>query len=163
MWRGVIVSCSIIAACLFPLAIAGYWAYGNRFLTTWSSGTSARRISHAPRWVRVAIRVFFGGPTTFIAVAVSFLGSLGPLIGGIALPLTLAYPCIILSALLVAAAMWKIVDEGIEASSGYYNNEDEINRWLENLEADFDCPGTRYSRYLLLSVVAFGEEEDRPV
>ena len=30
MWRGVIVSCSIIAACLFPLAIAGYWAYGNR-------------------------------------------------------------------------------------------------------------------------------------
>ena len=94
-----------------------------------------------PRWVRAAIRVFFGVLTTFIASAVSFLGSLGPLIGGIALPVTLAYPCfmwilikkprryramwflnlglgcsgIILSVLLVAAAVWKIVDKGIDA------------------------------------------------
>lgn len=229
MWRGVIVSCSITAACLFPLAIAGYWAYGNRVSSISFSSIFSRaedfnlnfsilpndsptiswfysvcfnwcqipanggllsalsefhgqntkklvmrmiyllivvnslcsyQIYAMPvfdnlefryiskknkpcsRWVRAAIRVFFGGLTTFIAVAVSFLGSLGPLIGGIALPLTLAYPCfmwiaikkprqygamwylnlglgcsgIILSVLLVAAAVWKIVDKGIDAS-----------------------------------------------
>ncbi|CBI37767.3 unnamed protein product, partial [Vitis vinifera] len=187
MWRGVIVSCSITAACLFPLAIAGYWAYGNRIpangglLSAFSEfhGQNTKKLvmrmiyllivvnslcsyqiyampvfdnlefryiskknKPCSRWVRAAIRVFFGGLTTFIAVAVSFLGSLGPLIGGIALPLTLAYPCfmwiaikkprqygamwylnlglgcsgIILSVLLVAAAVWKIVDKGIDAS-----------------------------------------------
>lgn len=29
MWKGVKFSYSIIALCLFPLAIGGYWAYGN--------------------------------------------------------------------------------------------------------------------------------------
>lgn len=29
MWRGVKVAYTIIATSLFPLAIAGYWAYGN--------------------------------------------------------------------------------------------------------------------------------------
>ncbi|KAJ0077288.1 hypothetical protein Patl1_35836 [Pistacia atlantica] len=30
MWRGVTISYLIIAMCLFPLAIAGFWAYGNK-------------------------------------------------------------------------------------------------------------------------------------
>ncbi|KAM1987206.1 hypothetical protein ACFX15_034503 [Malus domestica] len=30
MWRGVTVSYLIIAMCLYPLAIAGFWAYGNK-------------------------------------------------------------------------------------------------------------------------------------
>lgn len=30
MWRGVMVSYIIIAVCLFPLAIVGFWAYGNQ-------------------------------------------------------------------------------------------------------------------------------------
>ncbi|XVE67237.1 hypothetical protein DITRI_Ditri08aG0144000 [Diplodiscus trichospermus] len=30
MWRGVMVSYAIIAMCLFPLAIVGFWAYGNQ-------------------------------------------------------------------------------------------------------------------------------------
>lgn len=46
-----------------------------------------------PRWVRSAIRVFFGGLTYLISVAFPFLGSLGLLIGAIILPLTLSYPC----------------------------------------------------------------------
>lgn len=29
MWNGVKFAYLIIALCLFPLAIAGYWAYGN--------------------------------------------------------------------------------------------------------------------------------------
>ncbi|XP_062025186.1 lysine histidine transporter-like 8 [Rosa rugosa] len=30
MWRGVIISYAIIAICLLPLAIAGFWAHGNK-------------------------------------------------------------------------------------------------------------------------------------
>ncbi|KAL0383880.1 UNVERIFIED_CONTAM: Lysine histidine transporter-like 8 [Sesamum radiatum] len=30
MWRGVAISYLLIAMCLFPLAIVGYWAYGNK-------------------------------------------------------------------------------------------------------------------------------------
>lgn len=29
MWKGVKFSYALIAMCLFPIAIAGYWAYGN--------------------------------------------------------------------------------------------------------------------------------------
>jgi len=29
MWKGVKVSYALIAACLFPLTIGGYWAYGQ--------------------------------------------------------------------------------------------------------------------------------------
>ena len=44
-------------------------------------------------WVRTGFRLFVGGLAFFIAVAFPFLRSLAALIGGIALPLTLAYPC----------------------------------------------------------------------
>lgn len=30
MWRGVTISYALIAMCLLPLAIAGFWAYGNK-------------------------------------------------------------------------------------------------------------------------------------
>jgi hypothetical protein len=30
MWKGVIASYILIAMCQFPLAIAGFWAYGNQ-------------------------------------------------------------------------------------------------------------------------------------
>ncbi|XP_019171254.1 PREDICTED: lysine histidine transporter-like 8 [Ipomoea nil] len=38
MWRGVIASYLIIALCHFPLAIAGYWAYGNLMPTSYQKG-----------------------------------------------------------------------------------------------------------------------------
>ncbi|KAL3573185.1 hypothetical protein D5086_027089 [Populus alba] len=44
-------------------------------------------------WVRTGFRLFIGGLAFFVAVAFPFLPSLAALIGGIALPLTLAYPC----------------------------------------------------------------------
>jgi hypothetical protein len=29
MWKGVKIAYTLIAACLFPVAIGGYWAYGQ--------------------------------------------------------------------------------------------------------------------------------------
>jgi hypothetical protein len=95
-----------------------------------------------PRWVRTGIRILFGGYAFFMAVALPFLGSLGPLVGGIALPLTLAYPCfmwiamkkprpnglvwslnwglgcfaMVLSFLLVIAAAWTLATKGLDAN-----------------------------------------------
>ena len=92
-----------------------------------------------PWWLRAGIRVFFGCLTLFISVALPFLKNLAGLIGGIALPVTLAYPCLmwiriknpqryslmwwlnwtlgslgmILSILLVFGAIWTIATQGI--------------------------------------------------
>ncbi|KAE8712691.1 Lysine histidine transporter-like 8 [Hibiscus syriacus] len=93
-----------------------------------------------PWWVRTGIRVFFGCLAFFISVALPFLPSLAGLIGGIALPITLAYPCLmwvmikkpqrfrpcwclnwalgvlgmVLSVLVTAGAIWGIVTKGVE-------------------------------------------------
>lgn len=92
-----------------------------------------------PWWLRIAIRVFFGCLAFFISVALPFLKNLAGLIGGIALPVTLAYPCLmwvrikkpqrysamwwlnwslgslgmVLSSLLVFGAIWTIATQGI--------------------------------------------------
>ncbi|KAJ6927509.1 hypothetical protein NC651_011527 [Populus alba x Populus x berolinensis] len=189
MWRGVSVSYTIIAICQFPLAIAGFWAYGNKipsnggmltaFMQFHGRDTSRfvkglvyllvvinclssfqiyampvfdnlefRYISmknrRCPWWVRSGFRLFFGGMAFFIAVALPFLPSLAPLVGGITLPLTLAYPCfmwilikkphqkghdavwclnlglgclgIVLSVLLVVAAARNLAIKGLHAS-----------------------------------------------
>ncbi|KAJ6708085.1 LYSINE HISTIDINE TRANSPORTER-LIKE 7 [Salix viminalis] len=189
MWRGVSVSYMIIAMCQFPLAIAGFWAYGNKipsnggmltaFFQFHGHDTSKsvkglvyllvaihclssfqiyampvfdnlefRYVSmknrRCPWWVRFGFRLFFGGLAFFIAVALPFLPRLAPLIGGITLPLTLAYPCfmwilikkphqkghaaewclnlgvgclgIFLSVLLVVAAAWDLAIKGLHAT-----------------------------------------------
>ncbi|RVW23159.1 hypothetical protein CK203_102997 [Vitis vinifera] len=103
MWRGVIVSCSIIAACLFPLAIAGYWAYGNRYqFHSWKLRSSNWRDGIASDTCLSMFHVDHHQetPSVWCHVVSQFgLGCSG----------------IILSALLVAAAIWKIVDKGIDA------------------------------------------------
>ncbi|KAL8242070.1 hypothetical protein R6Q59_012372 [Mikania micrantha] len=185
MWKGVKYSYLIIAMCLFPLAIGGYWAYGNMMPTTGGMLTALYKYhgqstskaileltsilviinsltsfqiyampvfdnlelryvtkmnGPCPWWVRAGSRAFFGGLAFFVAVALPFLPSLAGLIGGIALPITLAYPCfmwvvmmkpdqyskmwwlnwilgclgMILSVLLVFGAIWTIVTRGIE-------------------------------------------------
>ncbi|KAE8724919.1 Lysine histidine transporter-like 8, putative isoform 2 [Hibiscus syriacus] len=189
MWRGVMVSYIIIPMCLFPLAVVGFWAYGDKIpakgvgiLTAFAQfrehDTSKFMIGliylwlaiacitsyqiyampafdnlefvyasnkkrRCPGWVRVGLRLFFGGLTLLIAVAFPFLGSLAPLIGGLAaVPLTFAYPCfmwisirkpgrnsgmwsvnmglgcfgIILSILLIVAAVWNLADQGLNAN-----------------------------------------------
>ncbi|CAI0469013.1 unnamed protein product [Linum tenue] len=88
--------------------------------------------------------MFFGGVTFFIAVTFPFLPSLAPLIGAVALPLTLAYPCLMwiamkdcksggdvavwglnlllgslgmaLCVLLVVGAVWSLADKGLHAN-----------------------------------------------
>ncbi|CAN0878789.1 Lysine histidine transporter-like 7 [Linum grandiflorum] len=139
MWRAVIIAYAIVMACLFPLAIAGFWGYGNTvpsngrllkvftnihnpntskplksliyFLILLNCLTSyqiyampvfdnlalrfiALKKKPCPKWVRLSTKLFFGGLTFFISVAFPFLPRLAPLIGGIALPLTFAYPCL---------------------------------------------------------------------
>ncbi|KAL9225728.1 hypothetical protein vseg_001618 [Gypsophila vaccaria] len=180
MWQGVKFAYVIIGLCLFPVAIGGYWAYGNltptnegilsalykyhgqdtpKYLLSFTSllvvinslssfqlyampvfdnlefrYTSSKN-KPCPRWLRSGIRAFFGCLTVFIAFALPFLPSLAGLLGGITLPLTLAYPClmwlkikkpqkhttmwflnwglgclgILLSILLVTGAVWSLV------------------------------------------------------
>ncbi|KAL1315987.1 lysine histidine transporter-like 8 [Arachis hypogaea] len=186
MWKGVKASYALIAACLFPLSIGGYWAYGqmipsggmltalymfhsqdvSRFVLGLTSlfvvinGLCSFQIygmpvfddmesnyvkmkkQPCPWWLRVIFRILFGFICFFIAVAIPFLSSLAGLIGGISLPVTLAYPsfmwlkfkkpkkygpswCInwflgvlgmCLSALFVAASIYVIVDTGVNVS-----------------------------------------------
>lgn len=65
-----------------------------------------------PRWVRSGIRVLVGGFMYFVSVAVPFLGSLSPIIGGMTtLPLTFVYPCFMWIAIKKprrSSAMWWI-------------------------------------------------------
>lgn len=91
-------------------------------------------------WLRVIIRTSFGFTCFFVAVAIPFLASLAGLVGGIALPVTLVYPCFMwikvkkpkfysfqwwlnwglgilgtcLSGLLIAAGVYVIIDNGIK-------------------------------------------------
>uniref|UniRef100_A0A803MXH8 Amino acid transporter transmembrane domain-containing protein n=1 Tax=Chenopodium quinoa TaxID=63459 RepID=A0A803MXH8_CHEQI len=100
--------------------------------------TSSKKKS-CPRWLRSGIRAFFGCLTVFIAFTVPFLPSLAGLLGGLTLPLALAYPCfmwikikkprefgfmwylnwglgcfgILLSILLVTGAIWSIAIKGM--------------------------------------------------
>ncbi|KAJ8764961.1 hypothetical protein K2173_010426 [Erythroxylum novogranatense] len=137
MWRAVMISYFIILLCQLPLAIAGYWAYGNQIpsggmLTAFSQFHGPRtsklvkgilylliviscltqfqiyamvvfdnlelryvaiKNRPCPWWLRTFLRGIFGGLTFLIAVAFPFLPSLAPFFGGLALPLTFAYPC----------------------------------------------------------------------
>lgn len=186
MWRGVIASYSFVAMCVFPLAIGGYWAYGNMMPANgimgaipkyhqestpkWLTGTIymmvviqclcsfqiyampvfdnleriyvSRHHKASPRRVRSCIKLFFGGLTYFISVAFPFLGSLAAFVGGIALPLSLVYPCfmwisikkpqrnslmyclnmflgclgILISVVQVAGALWNLVVDKLDAN-----------------------------------------------
>ncbi|XP_052114701.1 lysine histidine transporter-like 8 [Arachis duranensis] len=138
MRRGVIISYAIIAMCVYPLALPGFWAYGKQIekdglltsfvhmhahqVTKFTIGAmyflvilhclssyqvyampffdniefkiTARKNNKCPRWVRICIRLFFGGLTFFVAVVFPFLPSLSLLLGGIAfVPMSYAYPC----------------------------------------------------------------------
>lgn len=187
MWTGVIISYIQIAMCLFPLAIGGFWAYGNKIpaeggilkalsefhkediskfvmgviyfliiincictfqiysmivFDNLESRYTGIKKEQCPRWVRTAIRLFFGGLVFLISVAFPFLGSLAPLIGGLTMPLTYAYPCfmwisikkprkneamwfvnvglgclgLILCVLLVVSAIYNLADKGLHAN-----------------------------------------------
>ncbi|KAK8522259.1 hypothetical protein V6N13_115238 [Hibiscus sabdariffa] len=187
MWKGVKVAYTLVAMCLFPLAIVGYWAYGQMIpadggmltalfafhgqdtsefilgltsLFVIISGLSSFQIyamptfddmeslyvkkkkKASPWWLRAMFRAFFGYIVFFVAVAIPFLASFAGLVGGISLPVTLAYPCFMwlkikkpkvfglkwwlnwslgllgmaLSGILIAASLFVIIDRGVEVS-----------------------------------------------
>ncbi|KAJ9673378.1 hypothetical protein PVL29_023137 [Vitis rotundifolia] len=187
MWRGVKVAYLIIALCLFPLAIGGYWAYGQKIpenggmltaiyayhgrdtsqfvlaLTSllviinsvssfqiygmpmfddMESKYTKRKNKPCPWWLRALFRTMFGYGCFFVAVAIPFLGSFAGLTGGVAVPVTFAYPCflwlkikkpkkysmmwvlnwvlgasgMVLSVVLIAAGVYVVIDAGIEVS-----------------------------------------------
>ncbi|KAF8656429.1 hypothetical protein HU200_060702 [Digitaria exilis] len=139
MWKGVKVAYAIVALCFYPLAIGGFWAYGNQIpqnsggilsalyefhsrdvsrmvlgittmlvvincLTSFQiyampmydnmeAGYVHKKNRPCPWWLRSGFRAFFGGVNFLIAVALPFLSQLAGLLGGISLPVTLAYPC----------------------------------------------------------------------
>ncbi|XP_059437988.1 lysine histidine transporter-like 8 [Corylus avellana] len=137
MWKGVKASYTLIAACLFPIAIGGYWAYGEKIpsagiLTAlyqfhsldlpksvlalaalfviinaassfqiygmpifddMESMYTMKKKKPCPWWLRAIFRSVFGFGVFFGGVALPFVGSVAGLVGGVALPVTLSYPC----------------------------------------------------------------------
>lgn len=103
---------------------------------------TSRKSKPCARWLRMVFRFLFGGVAFFAAVALPFLPSLAPLIGGMTLPLAYAYPCfmwiaikkpqprsgkwcinmglgclgLVLSVVLVVAAIWNLTDKGLNAN-----------------------------------------------
>ncbi|XP_021752989.1 lysine histidine transporter-like 8 [Chenopodium quinoa] len=185
MWKGVQSAYVLIAMCLYPLAIGGFWAYGNKIpqdggmltalyqfhgrdtsqfilgLTSLfvivnalssfqiygmpmfddiESKYTMRKKKPCPWWLRALFRALCGFLCFFFAVAFPFVASFAGLIGGIALPLTLAYPCFIwivlkkpkaygpmwclnwglgvlgmvLSVLMIAAGIYVVIANGVE-------------------------------------------------
>ncbi|XP_074285905.1 lysine histidine transporter-like 8 [Silene latifolia] len=187
MWKGVKYAYVLVAMCLYPISIGGYWAYGNQIPRDWGMLTvlykfhgrdtskfilalsalfliinalssyqiysmpifddmeskyTIRKKQPCPPWLRALLRVVHGCITFFFAVAFPFLASFAGLLGGVALPLTLAYPCfmwaiikkpkvfgpswwlnwglgvlgMILSGLLIAAGIFVMIANGVEFS-----------------------------------------------
>ncbi|KAF5786211.1 putative amino acid transporter, transmembrane domain-containing protein [Helianthus annuus] len=184
MWNGIKVSYALVAMCLFPLAIGGYWAYGHLIppsgmltalfvfhsqdvaksvlalasLLVILNALSTFQIYGMPTfdemesvyvrkfkkpcawWQRMVLRTLFGFTCFFIAVAVPFISNLAGLVGGVALPVTLAYPCfmwlrikkpkvyspswwlnwglgilgMILSGLLISAGTYVVIHDGVK-------------------------------------------------
>lgn len=52
MWRGVLVAYSIVAVCYFPVALTGYWAFGN------SVNDDILISLEKPRWLIAAANMF---------------------------------------------------------------------------------------------------------
>uniref|UniRef100_A0A0E0H4B4 Amino acid transporter transmembrane domain-containing protein n=1 Tax=Oryza nivara TaxID=4536 RepID=A0A0E0H4B4_ORYNI len=153
MWKGVKAAYVIIALCLYPVAVGGFWAYGDQIppngilsalykfhsqdvsrvvlgtatllvivncLTTYQiyampvfdnmeTGYVHKKNRPCPWWMRAGFRALFGAINLLIAVALPFLSELAGLLGGISLPVTLAYPCFMWVAIMRPAkgtAMW---------------------------------------------------------
>ncbi|XP_019169642.1 PREDICTED: lysine histidine transporter-like 8 [Ipomoea nil] len=192
MCTGVIASYILIALCHFPLAIAGYWAYGNLMPTSYKKGgilnafekfhihdiskslmgaiymiiiiaclctyqiyalpvldnweriylSKKKMMMSCPKWVRMGLKVLFGGLTYLVSVAFPFLGSLAGFIGSITMPLTFAYPCfmwiaikkprpytlvwcvnmglgclgMLMCTVLATATLWNLIADGLHAN-----------------------------------------------
>lgn len=107
--RGVLglTSLLVVINCLSSFQIYAMPAFDNL-----ESGYTRRNNRPCPRLLRSGLRAFFGSVTFFVSVALPFLPSLAGLIGGIALPVTLAYPCF----------MWIVIKKPEKCSAMWYIN-----------------------------------------
>lgn len=122
--------------------VCSFQLYGMPLFDDMESQYTRRMKKACPWWLRSVFRVFFGFLCFFIAAAIPFLSSLAGLVGGVSLPVTLAYPCFMwlknkkpnkysvmwclnwflgtlgmgLSAILIAASIYVIIDTGINVS-----------------------------------------------
>lgn len=121
-------------------AVSSFQLYGMPMFDDMESLYVRRKKQASPWWLRAIFRAIFGFGCFFIAVAIPFLASMAGLIGGIALPVTLAYPCFMwlkvkkpkiyspmwwlnwilgvfgmaLSGVIIAAGIYVIIDTGLE-------------------------------------------------
>lgn len=120
--------------------VSSFQIYGMPMFDILESLYVRRKKQPCSWWLRALIRAVYGFFIFFMAVAIPFLASLAGLTGGLALPVTLAFPCfmwlkvkkpkaygpiwcihwalgvlgIILSVLVTAAAIYLIADTGIK-------------------------------------------------
>lgn len=120
--------------------LSSFQIYAMPVFDNMEAGYTSKHNKPCPWWLRSGLRAFFGAVSFFIAVAFPFLSSLAGLVGGVALPVTLAYPCfmwlvikkpkrysaiwyinlglgslgVVLSILVVAGGVWSIVDQGLK-------------------------------------------------
>jgi hypothetical protein len=96
----------VIINCLTSYQIYAMPVYDNM-----EAGYVHKKDRPCPWWLRTGFRVFFGAVNFLIAVALPFLSELGGLLGGISLPVTLAYPCFMwveIKKPVRGSAMWSI-------------------------------------------------------
>lgn len=132
----------LISSLVIINAVSSFQIYGMPMFDMMESHYTIRFKKPCPRWLRATIRAMFGFGCFFFAVAIPFLGSVAGLIGGIALPVTLAYPCFMwlklkkpemyglvwwlnwglgllgmgLSLALIAAGLYVVIDTGVQVS-----------------------------------------------
>lgn len=130
----------IMSLLLIINALTSFQIYGMPMFDLVEAKFTARYKKPCTWWQRAIIRTLIGFNCFFFAIAISFLGSLAGLIGGIALPVTLAYPCFMwlkmkkparysamwfinwglgmigmgLSGMLIAAGIYVVIHDGIK-------------------------------------------------
>lgn len=123
-------------------SLSSFQIYGMPMFDDMESKFIVKFKKPLPWWGRAISRAMFGYGCFFVAVAIPFLGSMAGLIGGIALPVTMAYPCFMwlkmkrpkmyglswwvnwvlgtlgmaLSGLLIVAGVYVVIDTGIKVS-----------------------------------------------
>lgn len=123
-------------------ALSSFQIYGMPLFDEMESVYVIRAKKPCPWWLRATFRSIFTFVCFFVAVAIPFLGSFAGLVGGLSLPVTLAYPCfmwvlikkpkkytptwvlnwalgvlgMVLSGLLVAGGTYVVIDTGVQVS-----------------------------------------------
>ncbi|KAH0457262.1 hypothetical protein IEQ34_015169 [Dendrobium chrysotoxum] len=120
--------------------LSSFQIYAMPVFDNMEAGYTRKKNKRCPRWLRSGFRAMFGAVGFLIAVAFPFLSDLAGLMGGISLPVTLAYPCFMwiivrkpnrysanwyinwalgvlgmgLSVVLIVGGLWRLIDSGIK-------------------------------------------------